>query len=132
MFDNVTPVSDYEHSLKLRHFLQENQTLSRVLSTSGKKRVSLRTPFLKWTEQYPYSAFFSLSHSAFFSLKHSAFFSLSHSAFFSQASFFSGSCIIVPANAGADSPIAKTIKQAMANFFFITILFKRLIDSIQT
>ncbi len=38
MFDNVTPVSDYEHSLKLRHFLQENQTLSRVLSTSGKKK----------------------------------------------------------------------------------------------
>ena len=37
MFDNVTPVSDYEHSLKLRHFLQENQTLSRVLSTSGNR-----------------------------------------------------------------------------------------------
>jgi|GEM_PF-3468641 negative regulator of sigma E activity len=47
MFDNVTPVSDYEHSLKLRHFLQENQTLSRVLSTSGKKKGVLADTLFK-------------------------------------------------------------------------------------
>src|SRR5690606_8285867 len=87
MFDNVTPVYDYEHSLKLRHFLQENQTFSMVLSTSGKKKGLLAYTLFNMDLTIPlFSFLFFIAFSVLFLVALSFLFFIAVSLLF--ASFF--------------------------------------------